>query len=310
MPSPEKAAKKKQYFDRLAEYATSYPRILIANADHVGSRQMADIRLALRGKAAVLMGKNTMIRTALKQMLGANPELERLIELVRLNVGLIFCIDEPSEVRKIIEEYRVPAPARQGVIAPCDVVVPAGATGLDPSQTSFFQALGIATKIVKGQVEIQSDVNLIEEGKKVTASQAVLLQKLNIKPFSYGLKINNIYDNGSVYSSSVLDITQEDLISRVIEATRYVAAFSKETAIPTQPSACDGIISAFRNCVAFGLSTEFDFPEMQAIKNALENPSAFVAAPVTEAGSSVAQASAPAEEEEEEEGDLGFSLFD
>ncbi|KAF7459324.1 ribosomal protein RPP0 [Cryptosporidium felis] len=309
MPSPEKATKKKQYFERLAEYATSYPRILIANADHVGSKQMADIRLALRGKAAVLMGKNTMIRTALKQMLGSTPELEKLIELVRLNVGLIFCIDEPSEVRKIIEEYRVPAPARQGVIAPCNVVVPAGATGLDPSQTSFFQALGIATKIVKGQVEIQSDVNLIDEGKKVTASQAVLLQKLNIKPFSYGLKVNNIYDNGNVYSSSVLDITSEDLITRVSEATKYIAAFSKETGIPTQPSVRDGIVSAFRYCAALGLDAEFDFPEMQAIKNALANPSAFVSV-TTQNNTSSAQESAPVEEEEEEEGDLGFSLFD
>ncbi|KAJ1610177.1 ribosomal protein PO like protein [Cryptosporidium canis] len=311
MPSPEKAAKKKQYFERLSEYATSYPRILVANADHVGSKQMADIRLALRGKAAVLMGKNTMIRTALKQMLGSQPELEKLIELVRLNVGLIFCIDEPSEVRKIIEEYRVPAPARQGVIAPCNVIVPAGATGLDPSQTSFFQALGIATKIVKGQVEIQSDVNLIDEGKKVTASQAVLLQKLNIKPFSYGLKVNNIYDHGNVYSSSVLDITSEDLISRVAEATKYIAAFSKETAIPTQPSARDGIISAFRNCAALGLDADFDFPEMQAIKDALANPSAFVSVSAVAAdNSSAANASATVEEEEEEEGDLGFSLFD
>lgn len=309
MPSPEKAAKKKQYFQKLAEYATSYPRILVANADHVGSRQMADIRLALRGKAALLMGKNTMIRTALKQMLGSAPELEKLIDLVRLNVGLIFCIDEPSEVRKIIEEHRVPAPARQGVIAPCNVVVPAGATGLDPSQTSFFQALGIATKIVKGQVEIQSDVNLIDEGKKVTASQAVLLQKLNIKPFSYGLKVNSIYDNGNVYSSSVLDITPEDLIARVSEATKYIAAFSKETAIPTQPSVRDGIICAFRSCVAVGLDIDFEFPEMKSIKDALANPLAY-AAPSSNENTAVAQTSAPVEEEEEEEGDLGFSLFD
>ncbi|KAL7068063.1 putative 60S acidic ribosomal protein P0 [Cryptosporidium serpentis] len=308
MPSPEKAAKKKIYFERLAEYTTSYPRILVANADHVGSKQMADIRLALRGKAAILMGKNTMIRTALKQMLTSHPEIEKLIDLVRLNIGLIFCIDEPSEVRKVISEYQVPAPARQGVIAPCDVTVPAGATGLDPSQTSFFQALGIATKIVKGQVEIQSDVHLIEEGKKVTASQAVLLQKLNIKPFSYGLKINSIYDHGSVYSSSVLDITSEDLISRVTEATKYIAALSKETGIPTLPSARDGIISAFRHCAALGIEAGFDFPQLQTIKDALANPQQHNVA--VSSNASVPAAAAVVEEEEEEEGDLGFSLFD
>ena len=34
---------------------------------------------------------------------------------------------------------QVGAPARVGLVAPIDVVVPPGNTGLDPSQTSFFQ---------------------------------------------------------------------------------------------------------------------------------------------------------------------------
>lgn len=77
------------------------------------------------------------------------------------------------------------------------MTVPAGPTGLDPSQTSFFQALSIPTKIQKGQIEIVSDVPLIKPGDKVTASQAALLQKLNIRPFNYGLKVENVYDNGT-----------------------------------------------------------------------------------------------------------------
>ena len=78
------------------------------------------------------------------------------------------------------------APARSGTVAPCDVIVPAGPTGCDPGQTAFFQALAIPTKIAKGQIEIISDVKLITLGEKVGSSEAALLQKLNIKPFSYG----------------------------------------------------------------------------------------------------------------------------
>lgn len=83
---------------------------------------------------------------------------------------------------------QVGAPARVGLVAPNDVSVPAGSTGMDPSQTSFFQALGIATKINKGTIEIVSDVHLIKTGDKVGASQATLLSKLGIKPFKYGLQ--------------------------------------------------------------------------------------------------------------------------
>lgn len=36
---------------------------------------------------------------------------------------------------------QVGAPARVGLVAPVDVTVPAGNTGLDPSQTNFFQVI-------------------------------------------------------------------------------------------------------------------------------------------------------------------------
>ena len=39
-------------------------------------------------------------------------------------------------------------------MAPVDVFVPAGNTGLGPEKTSFFQALSITTKISRGTIEI------------------------------------------------------------------------------------------------------------------------------------------------------------
>ena len=43
------------------------------------------------------------------------------------------------QLRDEIMKYKVGAPARVGLVAPNDVMVPGGNTGLDPSQTSFFQ---------------------------------------------------------------------------------------------------------------------------------------------------------------------------
>lgn len=269
MVRTERSAKKVAYFEKLNSLCHNYSKVLIVRADDVGSRQMAEIRLGLRGKAVILMGKNTMIRTALRGMVNELPELEKLIPCVRENIGLIFCISDPSEVRSIVLANRVPAPARQGVFAPIDVVIPAGPTGLDPSQTSFFQALGISTKIVKGQIEIQGDVNLIKEGEKVTASQSALLQKLNIRPFSYGLKVQLIYDSGSVYDASVLDITNEDIIAKFMSGVQNVAAFSRETGLPNQASIVHSIMEAFKYCTACVLESDFVFPEMEAIKSAL-----------------------------------------
>ena len=83
---------------------------------------------------------------------------------------------------------------------------------MDPSQTSFFQALGISTKINRGQIDIISELHLIQEGKKVGNSEAVLLKKLGIRPFHFGLKIVSVYDGGSVYSAEVLKLTPDIIL--------------------------------------------------------------------------------------------------
>jgi large subunit ribosomal protein LP0 len=73
---------------------------------------------------------------------------------VRGNVGFVFTRGDLVEVRDKLLENKVRAPARNGAIAPCPVIIPAQNTGLGPEKTSFFQALSIPTKISKGTIEI------------------------------------------------------------------------------------------------------------------------------------------------------------
>ena len=141
---------------------------------------MHQIRVALRGKGVVLMGKNTMVRRALRSILVEFPQFERLLPYVKGNIGFVFTAGDLKEVRELITSNRVAAPARAGALAPADVVVPAGNTGMEPGKTSFFQALGVPTKIARGTIEITSDLKLIEAGNKVGASEATLLNLLNI----------------------------------------------------------------------------------------------------------------------------------
>ena len=200
---------------------------------------------------------------------------------------------------------RVPAPARVGALAPVDVIVPAGPTGCDPGQTSFFQVLQIPTKIVKGQIEITNPVNLIKKGVKVGSSEAALLTKLSIKPFSYGLGIDCIFDNGSQFSVAVLDIDEAQLLNSFSFALRQVAAISLQIGYPTQASLPHSIGNAFRSLVAITVNLDtYSFPKAEPYKAYLADPSAFAcaAAPAAAAGGGAAApvaaaAAAPAEEE-------------
>merc|ERR1712137_1217387 len=127
-----------------------------------------------------------LIRRIIREKIKSKPTLEALIPYIRGNMGFVFTNANLNEVRKLILDNKVPAAAKSGGIAPIDVYVPPGPTGMDPGQTAFFQALNIATKIQRGSIEIIDTVHLIKVGDKVTSSAVALLNKLGIKPFSYG----------------------------------------------------------------------------------------------------------------------------
>ena len=107
-----------------------------------------------RARGQVLFGKNTTIKKVIKDFVAINKghPISALLPHVAGNVGFIFTNADMKDVRQVIVEHRVPAPARVGAIAPKDVFVEPGPTGCDPGQTSWFQALNIPTKISKGQV--------------------------------------------------------------------------------------------------------------------------------------------------------------
>jgi len=70
-----------------------------------------------------------------------NPDLAPLCDHLRGNVGFVFTKSNLKDVRDGILKNKVPAPARAGAVAQCGVTIPSGLTGMEPTQTSFFQAL-------------------------------------------------------------------------------------------------------------------------------------------------------------------------
>uniref|UniRef100_UPI00358FDCE5 large ribosomal subunit protein uL10 n=1 Tax=Myxine glutinosa TaxID=7769 RepID=UPI00358FDCE5 len=313
MPKEDKATWKANYFSKIIKLLDEYPRCFIVGADNVGSKQMQQIRVSLRGKAIVLMGKNTMMRKAIRGHLESIPTLEKLLPHIKGNVGFVFTKEDLAEVRDMLLANKVPAAARAGAVAPCNVMVPAQNTGLGPEKTSFFQALGITTKISRGTIEILSDVQLINMSDRVGASEATLLNMLNISPFTFGLNIQQVYDSGSIYSPEVLDITETDLHARFIEGVRNVASVCLEIGYPTMASISHSIINGYKRVLAVAMETDYSFPLAEKVKEMLANPSAFVVAetsPVAAAAPTEAPPAKVEEESEESDDDMGFGLFD
>jgi large subunit ribosomal protein LP0 len=316
MPSQKKI----DYAKQLNELLDTYDKIMIVGCDNVRSRQMQNIRIALRGKAILLMGKNTLIKRIMtdRSAKSGNDRDKQIVaklvtdELLVGNVGLIFTNGDLAKIKDVVEKERVQAPAKAGAMAPVDVTVPAGNTGLEPTKTSFFQALSIATKITKGTVEIIKDEQVVTAGHKVGSSEATLLQMLGINPFYYGLVILYVWDQGSVYSAEVLNLTEQDKIDRFQQGIANVAAISLALGWTTKASFPHVVINAFKDILSVSVGTDYEFDEFdgKALKQSVLRGPVASAAPAAAKGGKAAAAAPAAKEEEPEEEDMGFGLFD
>jgi large subunit ribosomal protein LP0 len=307
------------YFDKLKGLLEEYKSVFIVTVDNVSSQQMHEIRQSLRGEGVVLMGKNTMVRRALRNFVGDNPEYERLLPHVRGNVGFVFTNGDLKETRTKILDNRVAAPARAGALAPADVWVPAGNTGMEPGKTSFFQALGVPTKIARGTIEITTDLKLVEKDAKVGASEATLLNMLNISPFSYGMKVVQVYEEGQTFSPDVLDIEESQLLKALSSAIATITTISLATNYPTLPSIMHSLVNGYKKVLAVAIETDYSWEGIEELKDRIANPDAYAAAaPAAGSGGAAAADDTPAaaekepekEEEEESDGEGFGGLFD
>jgi len=300
MGREETRKKKFELWIRLWKYLDDYKKILVVKCSNVSSTIFQDIRQALRPLGAtILMGKNTLIKAGLKKKMEEPksddedyeirrhnyrpmPELEKLIGICKGYIGLVFCRDNLSEVKDKIKEFKCIKGAKVGVISPCDVTIPAGSTGLDPKQTNFFQALNIQTKIVRTQIEILNDTKVITKGQKITASECALLEKLNIKPFIFELIVYQVYDNGVVYSPTVLDVGKAEVIQKLRKGATYLTSAALQTGYPTSLSARQMLLTGFKNMLSFSMTTDYNFKQAQDIKKAISSaPAAAVAVAAT-----------------------------
>jgi len=311
MVREDKAAWKANYFVKIVALFDEYPKCFLVGVDNVGSKQMQEIRQAMRGHGEILMGKNTMIRKAIRGQVQTNPHLEKLLQYIVGNVGFVFTKEDLGVIRKQLLENKRGAPAKAGALAPIDVKLEPQNTGMGPEKTSFFQALQIPTKISRGTIEILNDVHLIKVGEKVGASESALLNMLNIQPFSYGLVVQQVYENGNIYSPDVLDMTTDELRSRFLEGVRNIASISLAVNYPTKASVPHSVVNAFKQLLAVAAETDVTFKEADKLKEYLKDPSKFaVAAPVAAAPAKAEKKAEKEEEKEESEEDVGFGMFD
>jgi large subunit ribosomal protein LP0 len=136
--------------------------------------------------------------------------------------GLILTNWSIEQVDAIINRHTDCYTPKLGSVAKHDIHLTARKTNLVPTQTSFFAALNIATKITKGQIEIVNNVILCKKGEKIGYSQHKMMTQLEMKPCALSLEIVQVIEPGLTYAvQEMMPIVD----SRVEEAIYELQAF-------------------------------------------------------------------------------------
>lgn len=279
--------------EKLCQCFTDYKQVAIVTLDNVSTNQLHNARKILNAgdyKGDMNNSKNTLIKKALKFMTekpepsdenydlhkkwNQIPELVSLIPLIKGNVGLIFSEEPYSELRVKIEEEKISMPARTGIPAPCDVIIPDGPTGVEVGKIDLFHKLNISCKTVRSAIEVVKPIKIITKGEKVGEGATQMCKVLNIIPFSYAIEFKCVYNDGVIFDQEVLGMNMSDIVASFTRSASYVTSISVGAGIPNALSVPHFLKNGFKALLAIGVNSDISFKELDAMKNAA------VAAPV------------------------------
>ncbi len=264
--------RKARIIAEISEYLKRHKVFAIVNLEKIGARELQLIRRKLYGRAMVKVAKNTLVKKAVERVYP--PEVaETISKHLRGQNAFIFTDMNPFELYEFLEENKVETAARPGDIAPDDIYIPAGNTGLTPGPIlSKMGKLGIPTRIEEGSIFIVKDTRVARKGDVITADLVEILNKLDIKPLKVGLTVKAAFFDGVMMPGEALKIDYDAYERQIREAytSAYNLAFNSvlmiEEVVPAILSKAHN--DAFLLSIQLGIVTDENAPYVVRLAHA------------------------------------------
>jgi len=317
MAYPER---KQRLLNNYLECFSKYDQIIVVDLLNISTEQILKTRMSLRKIGGiVIIGKNSIARLTIRILTGtAGPEyadlakkyapkpgLKNLLPYLVDKIGFIFSDKSYVELKPVIENEKIKMPAKAGIIAPSDIVIPAGPTNLDPGKIGEFQRVNINVKAIKGVLEVVKDHKLISEGEIVSETVSAMCRLLGIVPFEYAMELKYVYLNEQIIPKSVIKISPENVLENFQANVKTLTAISLGAGLPNALSLPHIIQDAFKFLLSVGLAGDLKFKALEEALSAQANAPA-----QTNANAAPAKNDAPAKKEEEpveEEEEVDFA---
>jgi large subunit ribosomal protein L10 len=295
---PKAATWKKGRVSELADILKQDGIIAIVDVAGVPATAMLGMRDDLRSMMTMTMAKKSLLRIAWVEAGLDSDYLETIFtgatQPVLVHTNSLNAIQLFSE----LEKTRTGIAAKEGDIAPEDIIVEAGQTEFAPGPiVGELSAVGIPAKIDKGKVMIQKTVTAVKKGDAVTGDLGLMLDKLGVKPIEIGILLCGAIQDGVVMLPDVLGIDHPSLVAQAVANALSLAVNAGITNSGTIP-----LFIAQANARALALAGQLDSSALDdELSDMLGAAATTTAAPAAEAAPEEAAAEDEPEAEEEEE---------
>lgn len=234
--SQAKVAKwKRELVDDLLKKLEKYPVIGILDISGVPAPQFQQMRALLRDRADIKVGRNELLRIVIEKASEEESEFKELADYIKGQSALVFTKLNPFRLWRLLKENRTSAPAKPGMKAPEDIVVPAGETDFTPGPVlGELQRLGINARIQGGSIVIVEDSKIVEEGDPISEMATSILSRFGIEPRDIGFELRAAYEDGTVFPGDMLVVDEDRVIGQIQTAFRDSLNLSLEIRYPTQ----------------------------------------------------------------------------
>ena len=244
----------------LVETIESYDSVGIVNIAGIPSRQLQAMRADLWPDTELRVSRNTLLERALEEV---DEGVEDLIEHVAGQVGLIGTNDNPFGLYQTLEASKTPAPISAGEVAPNDVVIPEGDTGVDPGPfVGELQQVGAAARIMEGSIQVTEDSTVLSAGEEVSADLENVLNELGIEPKEVGLDLRSVFSEGVLFAPEDLDIDLDAYADDVATAAARARNLSINATYPTAQTASTLLAKARGEATSVGLQASIESPDL------------------------------------------------
>jgi len=251
---------KREEVDEIGDFLERYDSVGVVAITGIPSRQLQDMRRDLHGSAELRVSRNTLLERALNEV---DDGLEALTEYVSGQVGLIGTNENPFGLYQQLEASKTSAPINAGEVAPNDIVVPEGDTGVDPGPfVGELQSVGANARIEGGSIQVMEDSTVLEAGGEVSSDLSNVLSELGIEPKEVGLDLRGVYAEGVLFEPADLELDVEEYRTDISAAAARGRNLAINAGFPTAQTVPAQLAKASSEARNLALYASIEDPEI------------------------------------------------